>query len=383
MNSTNLRRIDGGDLIKQGDSSSVLAFELLDENNQPIDLTGQKAAISLQTYSEEAYFYKVVDVEEKNKISFTIDDPLPTLTYKIEVTTAGYVFPSDNEVSIKVIKGHGEYLPIDPLGKILTEPEIRALLNDPEYIEKIRGLPGEPGKDGLQGPKGEPGEKGNPGEAGRDGIDGKDGEPGSQGQPGRDGQDGAPGPAGKDGEIGPKGEPGDSAYQIWLGLGNVGSEQDFLDSLKAEVIRHAPTSYTLDRTTTPWTIWFDNGASLQFPDYKTTETVYGYGFGSGGFVSQSIASFPLALNIIRSSNGSLSINNWKTSGSGLALYWADSTKVIHPLQDASLFDFSAAYYKDDDTNNLSLVRQKNIIRVMFELGVWSEADVLDLGAVRI
>lgn len=28
------------------------------------------------------------------------------------------------------------------------------------------------------------------------------------------------------------GENGASAYQIWLGLGNVGSEQDFIDSLK-------------------------------------------------------------------------------------------------------------------------------------------------------
>lgn len=103
---------------------------MLDENNRPIDLTGQKAAISLQTYSQEAYFYKVVDVK-KNKISFTIEYPLPTLTHKIEVTTAGYVFLSDND------KGHEEYISIDPLGKILTEAEIRELLNDPEYIEKI------------------------------------------------------------------------------------------------------------------------------------------------------------------------------------------------------------------------------------------------------
>lgn len=356
MNSTNLRRIDGGDLIKQADSSSVLSFELLDENNQPINLEGEKAAISLQTYSEDAYFYKVVEIEDKNKISFTIEDPLPPLTYKIEVTTAGYVFPSDNEVSIKIIKGHEEYVPIDSLGKILTEPQIRELLNDPDYIEKIRGLPGEPGKDGKDGKDGAPG---------RDGVDGKDG---SQGPPGKDGD---------------QGPAGDSAYETWLELGNVGSKQDFLDSLKPEIIRHAPTSYTLDRTTTPWTIWFDNGSSLQFPTYPTTETVYGYGAGTGGFLSQSVSKWPLPVNVIRSSNGSLSIANWKASGNGFALYWAETTVVTDPLQDASQFDFNNAFYYPDDTDNMSLGRQKNVIRVMFELGIWSEADILDLGAVRL
>lgn len=364
MNNTNLRRVDGGDVIKQGDSSSVLAFELLDENNKPINLE-EKAAISLQTYSEEAYFYKVVDVEDGNKISFTIDEILPAVTYKIEVTTAGYVFPSDNEVSLRVTKGHEEYVPIDPYGKIMTEPQIRELLNDPEYIEKIRGLPGEPGKDGRDGTDGE------------DGQPGKDGQDGAQGRPGIDGK---PGADGKDGEQGPQ---GDSAYEIWLELGNIGTKEDFLESLKPQIIRHAPASYSLDRTTLPWTIWFDNGSGLQFPDYRTTETVYGYGFGEGGFVSKTISGYPLPVNVIRASNGSTSINHWKAAQSGAALYWADSTKVINPLQVASQFDFSAAFCNPADANNVSLSRQKNVIRVMYELGIWSETDIIDLGAVKV
>ena len=32
VNTTNLARIDGGDLVKQGDLSSTFGFELLDEN---------------------------------------------------------------------------------------------------------------------------------------------------------------------------------------------------------------------------------------------------------------------------------------------------------------------------------------------------------------
>lgn len=47
--------------------------------------------------------------------------------------------------------------------------------------------------------------------------------PGPQGPPGQDGQPGQPGADGVDGL---------SAYQIWLDAGNIGTEQDFLDSLE-------------------------------------------------------------------------------------------------------------------------------------------------------
>lgn len=48
---------------------------------------------------------------------------------------------------------------------------------------------------------------------------------------GADGQDGA---NGSDGQDGAKGDDGDSAYQVWLDAGNTGTPQDFLDSLKGE-----------------------------------------------------------------------------------------------------------------------------------------------------
>lgn len=361
MNSTNLRQVGGGDSIKQGDSSSVLSFELLDENYQPINLEGEKAAITLQTYNKEAYFYKVVDIEETNKIQFTIDELLPPHTYKVEVTTSGYVFPSDNEVGIKIYKGHEEYVPIEPLGKILTEPQIRALLNDPDYIEKIRGLPGAPGRDGAPG---------------------KDGSQGPKGEQGSQGPQGPQGPQGLQGEQGQQGEQGKSAYEVWKELGNEGSEQDFINSLKPTGTRRGPIGYTLDRTTTPWTIHFDNGCSLQMPDYPTTATVYGYGFGSiYSLFSQQVDNYPIAISILKSSNGALSLAQW-SKANGSALYWADSTRVINPINDKEKFDFTNAKYKKDDNNSISLARQKNVIRVMFELGIWSEDDILDLEVVR-
>jgi hypothetical protein len=49
-------------------------------------------------------------------------------------------------------------------------------------------------------------------------------------------EEGPQGPQGPQGEAGPQGDPGEtglSAYEIWLDLGNTGSEQDFIDSLIA------------------------------------------------------------------------------------------------------------------------------------------------------
>ena len=69
------------------------------------------------------------------------------------------------------------------------------------------------------------------------GVKGDTGEQGPQGLPGKNGKDGVQGLAGKDGiqgPVGPEGKQGQSAYQIWLDAGNTGTEQDFLNSLKGK-----------------------------------------------------------------------------------------------------------------------------------------------------
>lgn len=98
-----------------------------------------------------------------------------------------------------------------------------------------KGDPGEPGPagrdgvDGAQGPKGDPGEKG---------ADGKDGEPGPRGA------DGAPGPAGKDGVDGAPGADGDSAYTVAVNNGFVGTEEQWLESLKGKDGAQGPKGET-------------------------------------------------------------------------------------------------------------------------------------------
>ena len=66
-------------------------------------------------------------------------------------------------------------------------------------------------------------------------VKGPKGDKGDIGPQGPTGKDGAPGPKGDqgaDGEPGKNGIDGKSAYQIWLELGNSGTEQDFINSLK-------------------------------------------------------------------------------------------------------------------------------------------------------
>lgn len=363
MNSTNLKQVDGGTVIKQGDFSSNFAFELLDENNKVIELDDKEAIVTLESYDKEVFLEKVIKVEQ-GRVAFKIDEILPARTFTLEIKCDGYIFPSDRRVQIEVSKGSGEYVPKDPIGKILTEPEVIDLINQPEFINKVKGDKGEPGVVGSKGADGKDGIQGPQGDAGPTGVQGQKGDKGDNGD---------------NGDTGQAGEPGKSAYQTWLGLGNSGSEQDFIDSLKPVITRYSPVGYSLDRTTTPWTIRLDNGCEMQLPSYPTTATIYGYGYYSTTDMTHP-TSYPIPLSILRTSTGAISIENWKTSNS-VASYWADDTRVGNPINDAGLYDFSNATYKPDDTDVLKS-RQKNVIRVMYELGIWSEADILALGAVK-
>lgn len=79
---------------------------------------------------------------------------------------------------------------------------------------------------------------------------------------------------------------------------------------KEQATRIGPTSWILDRSTTPWTIRFDNGCTLQFPDFEKTETVYGYGYTSS-LTGTEFVTYPLPPNIIRAANGGITVEKFK------------------------------------------------------------------------
>lgn len=105
-NTTIVKQVEGGRTIKQQDSSSTLAFILLNANGQEVNLDGQTAEIFLFTDKLE---YKTTSIVSGSKVSFELPGNLKDASYILEIECAGYVFPSDNNFLIKVTKGNKNY----------------------------------------------------------------------------------------------------------------------------------------------------------------------------------------------------------------------------------------------------------------------------------
>ena len=352
-------RISNG-LQKARDTSRIYELLLFDDNKQTIVSENDK--ITVKIGNRTGFLLDIEPGVENGAI--TIDSAkfadLPADDYRLEIWMKRdnklYIYPDEKQITLRLSS---------------TLNDITGTTLSTITIEQLRKEIAESGGAGVSvaGPKGD------------------QGEPGPKGDKGDRGDTGERGPAGKDGLNGHDGKDGKSAYQTWLDLGNTGSEQDFIDSLKPKTdesdkvseVQHAPTAWTLDRTTTPWTIWFDNGCGLQFPEYAATATVYGYGF-AGNLNATDFATWPLMPNVISASRGTLTLDKFR-SKVGAFDYWSPTTKVINPLQDASKYDWSNAF-GDAGTNSGSYGRKPNFARVMYELGIWSDADVLSIGAIR-
>ena len=106
LNSTNLKQVGGGRVVKQGDSASLFGFAMYDENWVPIDLDGQEATIHFVSKKGKASFSATV---QGSKVSFKIPKVLPVESYLVEVDCAGYVFPSDQSARVDVVQSADEY----------------------------------------------------------------------------------------------------------------------------------------------------------------------------------------------------------------------------------------------------------------------------------
>ncbi|AWZ37750.1 collagen-like triple helix repeat-containing protein [Ligilactobacillus murinus] len=330
-------------LQKARDTSRVYELLLFDDDKQTIVSENDKITVKI---GNRTGFLLDIEPGVANG-AITVDSErfadLPADDYRLEIWMKRdnklYIYPDEKQITLRLSS---------------TLNDITGTTLSTITIEQLRKAIAESGGAGVPvvGPKGDKGDQGPQGETGPKGD---------------------PGPAGQDGK---------SAYRVWLDLGNAGSEQDFIDSLKPKSetgVRCAPTSWTLDRTTKPWTIWLDNGCGLQFPEYETTGTVYGYGFAEN-LTTTDFDSWPLIPNVIRASRGAITVEKFR-SKSGVFDYWSPTTKVIASLQDASKYDWTNAF-GDEGTNAESFGRKPVFARVMFELGIWSEADILSLGAKK-
>ena len=160
--------------------------------------------------------------------------------------------------------------------------------------------------------------------------------------------------------------------------------KDDLKTVTSNTTRHAPTGWTLDRTTNPWTIWFDNGCGLQLPDYGTNRSIYGYGFLADER-NTNLVPYPLSGVVMSASHGSLTLDVISKKTGGFE-YWAPDTKVINPIRtDADGYDWSNVYFNDESRAKKGqnyTDRQRVMLRVMYELGIWSIDDIKPFGLTK-
>lgn len=126
VNTTNLARIDGGDLIKQGDLSSTFGFELLDENYHV--MTSFESQDAVVTLTKGQRRWKTTAPVTSHSVNFNLDSILPSGKYRVEISVGGYIFPSDRDT----------YIEIEDSDKELVTEEVHALkeLDIAKEVEK-------------------------------------------------------------------------------------------------------------------------------------------------------------------------------------------------------------------------------------------------------
>lgn len=414
MNSLNLRQIDGGNVIKQADFGSNFSYELLDERRNKIpELDGQIATIRLIKGGSIAY--QTTKTVADSSVSFKLDKVLEKGVYTLEILVGDYVFPSNNMVKITIEKTAGNYKPenmvktdfVELQRKITAleqrEHDVNQKLmtigqNQVEMTKRIETLEQKEDKDTLYDDTAIKKELGELNQS----ISKK-----------KLYYAYANDENGVDSFI--KADVYDSFYRElypYFGISDKDSDNpndyiwlpsrlasnDKLDGAIIEInklkklheVRRAPTSYTLDRTTTPWTIWFDNGCGLQFPSYSPRNdedsdgenTIYGFGYSTN--ISNTVPyRFPLPQSIIAASMGHISLLKFGKHDVNSFIYWDTNTKVLNPIRDdADKYDWSRCYGENGNDVAWKATRKTVFPRVCYELGIWSEADVLYLGATK-
>ena len=139
--------------------------------------------------------------------------------------------------------------------------------------------------------------------------------------------------------------------------------------------RRAPMAYTIDLNSTPPIAWFDNGCGLDVGDNLT---ILGAKRTQGLSNQPPVYDFPNA--IIRTSMGILGLDEWKKANFN---YWHDDVKVLNPLKLADDYDWTRARLTERGSmHEYQWNNQRNIVRVMYQLGIWNAKTVESLGAVR-
>ena len=153
LNTLNLVQVKGGVNIKQGDSKSVLEYELgyTDGSDMMTDLKldGKVAKVTLYNRLTNKKYTKD-SVVRGNRVSFTIDEALELGVYVVDIDVAGHIFPSDCEMYVRVHEGYQSYM--DGKSAAVAVATAKNIANEAirlavlENVDKITGPQGKPGE---------------------------------------------------------------------------------------------------------------------------------------------------------------------------------------------------------------------------------------------
>lgn len=96
---TSINQVEGGDVLKSGDTTSVFGFEILGYDGKRTELSGT-GKLTLSN-DEVVALYQDVTVES-GRFSFSMGKAVATGTYYLEIKLDGHIFPSNNfKVKVK------------------------------------------------------------------------------------------------------------------------------------------------------------------------------------------------------------------------------------------------------------------------------------------
>lgn len=113
---TSINQIEGGDILKSGDITSVFGFEILGYDGKRMELSGT-GKLTLSN-DETVALYQDVTVEN-GVFTFSMGKAVATGTYYLEIKLDGHIFPSNNfKVKVKNSLNADSAIPSDKSPKL-------------------------------------------------------------------------------------------------------------------------------------------------------------------------------------------------------------------------------------------------------------------------
>ena len=121
---TSINQLEGGDILKSGDVTSLFGFEILGADGKRMELSGT-GKLSLSN-NETVALYQDVTVENGH-FTFVMGDVVEPGTYYLEIKLGGHIFPSNNfKVKVKSSLNIDSAIPSDKSPKLkLLADELR------------------------------------------------------------------------------------------------------------------------------------------------------------------------------------------------------------------------------------------------------------------